>query len=266
MKLLVRLIAVMMVFAVGLPVLPTGAQDGQGLDDPSSEDGGLYIQSAASGTFADQGDGTHLLTLQGVGPQMIWVIGDPGMTVRYIDAAYFSLDWAAIPDLSAQAVLAVGPLNIQMTLKAPVYDAATQTQTYAAAVTGITTTEDTKDEPPLPASFDRADLSIASSPALLEGLVAGAETGLEGIRSDACSAEKQQCDNATQAASLAQATYSAAALVGCSPANPNVLRCLGELRKLKADVNAKNAAAQVACQQYRACLPHDGDGNVTNRQ
>jgi hypothetical protein len=263
-KLLVRLIAVMMVFAVVLPALPTRAQDGQGSDDPLSEDDSLYIQSAVSGTFADHGDGTQILTLQGVEPQLVWVMSGAPMAVRYIDAMYFSLDWAAMPDLSAQAVLAVSELNIQMTLKTPTYDAATQTQTYVAAVTSITTTEDTKDEPPLPASFDMAYLSIASSSAFLEGLVAGAQTGLEGVRSDACSSEKQQCDNATQAATLAQQAYQAAA-ASCYSAGANFTLCLSELHSLKVDMKAKNTAAQTQCDKYRACVPHDGNGNVTNR-
>jgi hypothetical protein len=264
MKSLVRLVAVMMLFAVMLPALPTRAQDGQGTDALLSEDDGLYIQSAVSGTLADHGDGTQTLTLQGVGPQMVWVLGGAAMTVRYIDAVYFSLDWAAMPDLSTPAVLAVGNLNILMTLKAPAYDAATQTQTYVVAVTGITTTEDTKDEPPLPSSFDLAYLSIAPSSAFLEGLVAGAQTGPEGVRSDSCSVEKQQCDDATQAATLAQEAYNAAA-AGCSPLGPNGVLCMSELRRLKIDMKAKNATAQTQCEEYRACVPHDGNGNVTNR-
>lgn len=261
MKLLVRLIVVVMLFAVMLPALPTGAQDGQGTDDPLSEDSGLYIQSAVSGTFADQGDGIQTLTLQGVGPQMVWVMDGSAMAVRYIDVVKFSLDWAAMPDLSAQAVLAVGPLNILMTLKAPAYDAATQTQTYAAAVTSITTTEDTKDDPPLPASFDLAYLSIASSSAFLEGLVAGAQTGLEGMRGQSCAEEEQECHAASDAVTLAKNAYQAAVKAGClSSSDP--LECLRNLRRMEAEINALHVIAQTQCEEWRFCAPPANGGTA----
>lgn len=260
MKFLVRLIAVVMLFALVLPALPTGAQDGQDTDDPLAENGGLYIQSAVSGTFAANGDGTQTLTLQGVGPQIVWVMGGSAMTVRYSDVVIFSLDWAATPDLSTPAVLAVDKLNILMTLKAPIYEATTQTQTYVATVTSITTTEDTKDEPALPPSFDLAYLSIASSSAFLEGLVAGAQVGLEGMRSGSCSAEEQQCHDATYAATLAQDAYNAAVAVGCSPSGANMVLCMSNLHRLERNMNTQKAAAQTKCEAYRACMPHEGNG------
>jgi hypothetical protein len=192
MKTVIRLIVVAWLIVLVLPLVPVGAQ-GEGLL-PAPGITAVFYQSATSGSFVDNGNGSYTLTLEGVGVEVIWLISSPSLQVYRVDAATLVADWAAAPEsLSTSAVLETADLNIQMTLSSPVYDAVAGTQTYQATVSQVMAIVESKDEPALPETFDSANLSIAWGLEFQDGLVAGIEKRYEGMRAtpEQCTAAKQ---------------------------------------------------------------------------
>jgi hypothetical protein len=195
MKTVVRLMLVALLLVVALPLTSVSAQDNP--EDTlvaAPELSAVYYLSAASGSFADQGDGTYLLTLEGVGPEIVWLASYPGLRVYRLSTENLAINWGAGPEgLSADAVLETAGLNIQMLLSSPTYDATAGTQSYVASVVNIITVEDTKEPPELPATFDNAALSIAWTVEFENGLVAGIQVRYEGLR-----ATPEECAAALQ--------------------------------------------------------------------
>jgi hypothetical protein len=186
MKVSLRTIILALLIVVLLPILPVGAQDGgdeQAILAPTIS--AVYYLSATSGSFADQGDGTYLLTLDGVGEDIGWIVTQPSLALGTVSNVNLNAQWAAADGLVADAVLQVGGLNVMVTLSSPTYDSATQT--YIVAVGDIVSFEGVK-EPDLPTTFDAANLSIAWSLEFEDGLITGIQAMYTGMR-----ATPEQC-------------------------------------------------------------------------
>jgi hypothetical protein len=195
MKTLVRFIMFVALLSLVLPLAAVGAQEGSGEDQLVAvpEISAVYYLSAASGSFADQGDGTYLLTLEGVGPEVIWIMTAPSLAIQQQNNVNLNAQWTAAEGLTTDAVIEAAGLNISMTLAAPVYDEATGVQTFVATVTDITAPEGVK-EPAVPATFDAANLSLVWSMEFQNGLVGGIQAMYAGMRAtpEECAAAQQQ--------------------------------------------------------------------------
>ncbi|MCD4684755.1 MAG: hypothetical protein K8S97_02315, partial [Anaerolineae bacterium] len=146
---------------------------------------GVLVQSVLSGEFADNGDGTFLLTLEGVPDNTPYMFHSPNRLAGLYPTLALALDWAVMTDLEATAVLETGDLSLDLTLKAPEYDPGSDTLTYTATIEAIFTFDtDAKDEPETPAKFDTATLFILIDNDLENGIGEGAVARLEGTRID----------------------------------------------------------------------------------
>jgi hypothetical protein len=182
MKNVLRLMVVVLLVALVLPLVPVSAQDGgEGGAALAPEMVAVYLQPATAGSLTDNGDGTYALALQGVAPEITWIMSSPALAIQQQSSVNLAKQWAAATDLVADAVLQVGDLNIVLTVTAPAYDEAAQSQTYVATVVEIVAPEGVK-EPDLPTSFDVANLSIAWTVDFQAGLVTGIEAMYEGMR------------------------------------------------------------------------------------
>jgi hypothetical protein len=181
MKTIVRFTIIALLLAVIVPILPASAQEGDQLTGASTPITAVYFQSATAGSFADQGDGTYLLSLEGVAPEIVWLVTTPALGVETMDLSNLNAQWAAAESLQTEAVLEVGDLNVHLMLSAPTYDAASGVQTYTSTVVSISAPEGVK-EPDLPASFDGANLSIVWSLDFQSSLMGGIEALFAGVR------------------------------------------------------------------------------------
>jgi hypothetical protein len=193
MKSVNRLLVVVLLIALALPLIPAAAQDGGEGEELTATVVAVYFQTASAGSFADNGDGTYILTLQGIDPQVVWLVSNPALAIQQQNNANLARQWAAAEGLIANAVLQVGDLNIQLTLTSPAYDETAMTETYAATVVEIVAPEGVK-EPELPTSFEAANLSISWSVDFQSGLVLGIDAMYQGMRAtpEECTAAKQQ--------------------------------------------------------------------------
>jgi len=191
MKSVLRIISIALLVAILLPIAPVKAQDGGTPQAMVAKAVAVYYQGAASGSFADQGDGTYLLTLENVGENLVWIMAEPNLSVVSTSSAKLSEQWAAAEGLTTDAVLEVGDLNVLLTLASPTFDAGTQT--YVATVTSINAPEGVKD-PELPMTFEAANLSIVWSFEFEDGLFNGITALYEGMRAtpEECTAAKDQ--------------------------------------------------------------------------
>ena len=183
MKTVARLVIVALIAALMLPVAVVGAQGGS-----SEEISAVLYQTAESGSFADNGDGTYALMLDDAAMEIVWLISTPTLQVYGWDARSLSANWGAAEGLETDAVLATEGLNIHLTLSAPVYDEEAGTQSFTAVVGEIEEFEESKDGPSLPESFGIADLSIRWSVEFQNNLVEGVNARFEGTRgpTDSC--------------------------------------------------------------------------------
>lgn len=214
MKALVRLTVMLVVVALVLPLATVGAQGGEGDELLAPEISAVYFQTATSGAFADNGDGTYTLTLEGVGPEIVWIMNTPVLSVQRLDNTNFNTQWGSAEGLEGEAVLEINGLNVLLTLSAPTYDGAA-VQTYQAVVTDIVAAEETKDAPELPMSFENAYLSIVWSVDFQNGLVAGIEAMYEGMRAtpEQCAAAQTAWNNFLAWDAVKKAEYQAASVV-----------------------------------------------------
>jgi hypothetical protein len=181
MKSVARLVIVMVLFALVLPIASISAQEGED-DVVYAEPAGTYWLTAASGSFADQGDGAYLLTLESVAAQVRWISTAPALSMAMLDNANLNAQWAASEGLVTDALLSAEGLDIHMVIGSPVYDGAASVQTYA--VTDVTVTDPTGEdkEPELPMTFGEAELLISWNLAFQSGLLQGTLVMYEGVR------------------------------------------------------------------------------------
>jgi len=185
MKTIARILVVIVVLAAVLPLASVSAQEGEGVQSVVGVSG-VYFYSAASGSFAEQDDGMYLLTLEGVGPNIIWILQEPYLSSQNLSSANLVDQWAASEGLEGQAVLQIGNLNVSMMLSAPTYDADNEIQTFTANVTSVISLAGDEKEPAVPESFEAATLTIAWTTAFQEGLLQGIEVLYEGVRALTC--------------------------------------------------------------------------------
>jgi hypothetical protein len=194
MKTVTRLLVFVILFLFVFPLSIAGAQDDSGGELPVvPEMSAIYYLTAASGSFADQGDGTYLLTLEGVGADITWIMTSPSLAIQQQSSANLSMQWSSADALTTDAVIEAAGLNIAMTLGAPTYDEAAGVQTYVATVTNINAPAGVK-EPDVPATFDTASLSMAWSLDFQNGLVSGITAMYAGLRAtpEECAAAQQE--------------------------------------------------------------------------
>jgi hypothetical protein len=192
MKLIVRILVVVLALSFLFPMTLVNAQDGSSALPVIPTTSAVYYMTATSGSFADQGDGTYLLTLEGVGANVAWIMTSPSLMIQQHSVANLNMQWAAAEGLATDAVVNAAGLNVAMTLTSPTYDESTGMQTFAATVTGITAPAGVK-EPDVPATFDAASLSIAWSDSFQGGLLGGISAMYEGLR-----ATPEECATAQQ--------------------------------------------------------------------
>lgn len=189
MKTIVRTLVVISLLVVALPLSLATAQDGGEVYTVAPSITAVYFVPAASGTFVEQDD-AYLLTLEGVGPEIDWIMTAPTLSIRTFNNDNFVTHWAANEELVANAVLQVDGLNVMLSLSSPAYDVDTGVQTYVAVVDDIVAPADIK-EPELPMAFEAVNLSIGWTDAFQEGLIIGIEAMYEGLR-----ATPRQCARA----------------------------------------------------------------------
>lgn len=134
MKFSLRVLILVIVLVAALPVSLVTAQDG-GEDDVMLMAVGSYLQSAEGGEFVDNGDGTYTLTLDGVAEEMLYMANVPVPSLRTTPTWSFVSNWAAVADLTADAVLETGLLNIRLELSTPAYE--NGTLSFTATVTEL---------------------------------------------------------------------------------------------------------------------------------
>jgi hypothetical protein len=196
MKALARITVLIVLAALVLPLATVGAQDDDGVRLLSSPQiSAVYLQTATTGSFADNGDGTYTLTLEGVGAEILWIFNSPGLQIVSLQAQGLMADWAAAEDLATDATLEIESLNIMLELSSPSYDAEAGVQTYSAVIGELVSLEDSKDEPDLPEAFDAGNLVIAWSQEFEAGLLTGFEARSEGTREEL----SQECKDAQAA-------------------------------------------------------------------
>ncbi len=195
MKTTVRTIILALLIAAMLPVLPVVAQDGGNGDElvVAPDLSAVYYLSATSGSFADQGDGTYLLTLEGIGDDLVWIASQPTLSIGTLSNVNLNTQWGAAAGLSTEAALQVGDLNVELTVTSPAY--ADGVQTYVATVGEITSLAGEK-EPELPMTFEAAQMALAWNVAFQNGLIDGIAAMYEGMRAtpEECATAQQQWD------------------------------------------------------------------------
>jgi len=193
-----------------LPSIPVRAQEG---DESVADITAVYYLSAESGSFADNGDGTYTLTLEGSPANFVWLINDPVLRVYRLGTQSVVDNWAASEGLVAEAMLEADQLNAHLELNAPTFDGSVLT--FVATVSDVTTVEDTKDEPSLPETFGAANLSIRWTVEFQTGLATGVMTRFEGVR-----VMPADCDQALTTWNQCQAdrTYRRAHMEDCMDA------------------------------------------------
>ena len=176
MKLFTRFMLVT-IFLLGLSVAAVNAQDATFPADLA----GVMVQPAEGGTLVDNGDGTYLLTLEGVGSITSWLFNAPFVNAGRADTLSLSLDWAANPDgLIGSGVLDVEEATILMSLSNPAYDDQAGTLSYTATVDTVFPFVELKDA--APEEFGHVTLFITLNADFISGLDTGYETRSEGTR------------------------------------------------------------------------------------
>jgi hypothetical protein len=136
-----------------------------------------YYQTAAGGTFTAESDKSYILKLTDVYPITMSAAITSPMGVIWVSTDQFAKAWTnGKAQVTAQAVLALDKLRVEMTLSMPESDPTAHTLTYRAAVNAVSTIDTAnKDQPPLPTKFDTADLLIGGNTALASALTLGVE-------------------------------------------------------------------------------------------
>jgi hypothetical protein len=211
MKNTIRLALVVMMFSLLVPAIGHAQEASTDQQLGSAVSSGVYLQTAQSGMFADNGDGTYMLTLEGVPETMTWAMILPVMSLKTVNTGTILLYWEANGDVSTPAALQVGDVNVRMTLDAPTYDAA-GTATFQVQVEAIQDPQNSKD-PTLPMSFDASTLSIAWSPDFQAGLfgetASEPETGVRAPSQECQAAKQAERDLEAQVKQLTRAVNSA---------------------------------------------------------
>jgi hypothetical protein len=169
MKVYARILILVMVMALLVPLVPASAQEGE--EEALSSFDAVLVLNASSGTMTDNGDGTYALVLEGVPENYTLVFSGP-MLVYSISVEELSTAWAAAEGLTAEAVVKVEGLNMQMTLSAPQYDMGTLT--FTAVVNALVSEDPTANVKDPVEAFESAVLSIGWSTELSAVLGAGA--------------------------------------------------------------------------------------------
>lgn len=182
-----------LLLAVMLPLVPASAQDEGDELIAAPEASAVYFLSAASGSFADQGDGTYLLTLEGVDENIVWIMAQPVLAMSTLNNVNLNNHWANAEALTTDAVLEVDGMNVMLTLSSPTFEAGVQT--FVATVGEIVAPEGVK-EPELPLTFEAVHLSIAWTIDFQDGLVGGIQAMYEGLRAtpEECAAAQAEWD------------------------------------------------------------------------
>lgn len=141
---------------VFLAVLPLAAQEEDTVDTIL----GTYIQTAASGTFAEESDGMYLM-LEGVPESMLWSISAPTFRGGMYETLSFVGDWSfAEEDLSATAILTTENESVLLSLGMPEYDPEAGTVTYMVTIEEITPFDEDAKDAVAPEAFETATLFI----------------------------------------------------------------------------------------------------------
>jgi hypothetical protein len=172
MKTVVRLMLVAFLVVVALPLTSVSAQD-------NPEDAGFFIQQATSGTMTSTDNG-YTLQLEGVGDTTTWLTTSPDITYTPFSTGLLVLGWSSASDLVGLAMLQIGEDVYTVNLSAPEFDEQTGAISYSATVV---VPEGVKDVT-VPESFDSASLYIVADTALVNGLIAGAQSS--GARAFVC--------------------------------------------------------------------------------
>ncbi len=210
MKNVARVLILVLLVALLAPMTVSNAQDGEGDPLVAVEISAVYFQSAASGSLVDNGNDTYTLTLNEVGPSILWLASMPAPKIQELNLEPFAASWAASPDLSAEAALSAAGVDVELTLSAPSYDAEANSITYVATVVSYAAVDGSKAD--LPESFDAANLSIAWSFDFQGGLVAGTMVRYEGVRAtpEQCAAAQQSWNDYSAWRAAKTAEYKAA--------------------------------------------------------
>ncbi len=144
-----------------------------------------YYQTAAGGTFTAESENSYILKLTDVYPIMMSAAITSPMGVIWVSTDLFAKAWTnGKAQVTAQAVLALDKLRVEMTLSMPESDSTAHTLTYRAAVNAVATIDQAnKDKPSLPTKFDTADLLIGGNTALASALTLGLEKAAANLTS-----------------------------------------------------------------------------------
>jgi hypothetical protein len=163
-----RLTVFIFIVLMMLPLMLASAQEGSFPEDTF----GAVVQTARSGSFDDNGDGTYTLTLNGVREFATIFFATPSVVTARYDTTSLLNDWSAREEgeeqLFGQAVLELENMSVNMDVTATDYDAGVFT--YSAIITDIIT--DAKDDE-LPDTFEEAALFVIVDKDLADGLQAG---------------------------------------------------------------------------------------------
>lgn len=136
-----------------------------------------YYQTATSGTFTAESDGSYTLKLADVAPNTVYMASNAPLAVSQIKTAAFAQSWkAGASSAAAAAVIELDQVSVYAELSAPVYDAADHTLTYKATLNDVLPVGSSSEgQADAPATFGIANILISENAALLTALTNGAK-------------------------------------------------------------------------------------------
>lgn len=146
------------VLALTLGVVYAQDEDFAGFPEDLS---GFIIQPALSGEFAANEDDTFTLSLQSVAAFNSWVFEMPEFSAANHSLAEFAGDWSSGEGITAEAVLQLDGMTVNLMLSAPVYYLVDGTFSFTATINEIISdSAPKKGGPVLPETFGFATLII----------------------------------------------------------------------------------------------------------
>lgn len=137
---------------------------------------GFYlIDATLGGDIVDNGDDTYEMTLQGVLPNIYWMVATPEAYMGSADLLLLTTEWVSNPtDLKAHALLETGDVVLDITMSAPNYDDFLEEMVVTMTVEDVYTNFDDV-EPEVPTFFEAGALAIVFDDEFEVGLAFGAE-------------------------------------------------------------------------------------------